>query len=86
MKQKHLLSLKDYSRTDIEEIFGLARKMKSRPADYRKALDGKALAMIFQKPSTRTRVSFEAGLEVALPARLPRMQQVPALGAHGLAP
>ena len=62
MKQKHLLSLKDYSRADIEEIFELARKMKSRPGDYRKALDGKTLAMIFQKPSTRTRVSFEVGM------------------------
>jgi ornithine carbamoyltransferase len=62
MKQKHLLSLKDYSRADIEEIFDLARKMKSRPGDYRKALDGKTLAMIFQKPSTRTRVSFEVGM------------------------
>jgi ornithine carbamoyltransferase len=62
MKQKHLLSLKDYSRADIEEIFNLAREMKSRPRDYRKALDGKTLAMIFQKPSTRTRVSFEVGM------------------------
>jgi ornithine carbamoyltransferase len=62
MKQKHLLSLKDYSRADIEEIFDLARKMKSRPGDYRKALDGKTLAMIFQKASTRTRVSFEVGM------------------------
>ena len=56
------MSLKDYSRADIEEIFDLARKMKSRPGDYRKALEGKTLAMIFQKPSTRTRVSFEAGM------------------------
>src|SRR2546428_6769750 len=62
MKQKHLLSLKDYSRADIEEIFDLAGKVKSRPGDYRKALDGKTLAMIFQKPSTRTRVSFEVGM------------------------
>jgi len=62
MKQKHLLSLKDYSRADIEEIFDLARRMKARPGDYRKALDGKTLAMIFQKPSTRTRVSFEVGM------------------------
>ena len=62
MKQKHLLSLKDYSRADIEDILELARKVKSRPGDYRKALEGKTLAMIFQKPSTRTRVSFEVGM------------------------
>ena len=62
MKQKHLLSLRDYSRSDVEEILELARKVKSRPGDYRKALEGKTLGMIFQKPSTRTRVSFEVGM------------------------
>ncbi|HVR72192.1 MAG TPA: ornithine carbamoyltransferase [Vicinamibacteria bacterium] len=62
MKQKHLLSLKDYSREDLEEIFALARELKARPADFRDALRGKTLAMIFQKPSTRTRVSFEVGM------------------------
>ena len=62
MKQKHLLSLGEYSRAEIEEIFELARKVKARPADYRDALKGKSLGMIFQKPSTRTRVSFEVGM------------------------
>jgi ornithine carbamoyltransferase len=62
MKQKHLLSLKEYSRAEIEEIFDLSRKLKARPADYRGALERKSLAMIFQKPSTRTRVSFEVGM------------------------
>jgi ornithine carbamoyltransferase len=62
MKQKHLLSLREYSRGEIEEIFELARKIKARPGDYADALKRKTLAMIFQKPSTRTRVSFEAGM------------------------
>lgn len=62
MKPKHLISLKDYSRDDIEEIFALAEKMKADPASYKQALMGKTLAMIFQKPSTRTRVSFEVGM------------------------
>ena len=62
MKPKHLISLKDYSRDDIEEIFGLAEKMKAEPSAYTQALSGKTLAMIFQKPSTRTRVSFEIGM------------------------
>ena len=44
------------------EIFDLARKMKARPGDYADALKRKSLAMIFQKPSTRTRVSFEVGM------------------------
>ena len=62
MKQKHLISLKDYSRAEIEEMFDLARRVKADPRAYSKALEGKSLAMIFQKPSTRTRVSFEVGM------------------------
>lgn len=62
MKQKHLLSLKDYTRAEIEEIFELSDKLKADPAAYADALKGKSLAMIFQKPSTRTRVSFEVGM------------------------
>ncbi|HEY3119732.1 MAG TPA: ornithine carbamoyltransferase [Vicinamibacteria bacterium] len=62
MKQRHLVSLKDYSREEIEEIFDLARKLKVNPRAYAEALKGKTLAMIFQKPSTRTRVSFEVGM------------------------
>ncbi len=62
MKQKHLLSLKDYSRAEIEEIYELARKVKADKAAYRDRLKGKSLGMIFQKPSTRTRVSFEVGM------------------------
>jgi ornithine carbamoyltransferase len=62
MKPKHLISLKDYSRDDLEEIFALAEKMKADPGSFNQALLGKTLAMIFQKPSTRTRVSFEVGM------------------------
>ena len=62
MKQKHLLSLKDYARAEIEQIFELTEKLKADPAAYADALKGKSLAMIFQKPSTRTRVSFEVGM------------------------
>ena len=62
MKAKHLISLKDYTRDDIEEIFALAEKMKAEPGLFKQALHGKTLAMIFQKPSTRTRVSFEVGM------------------------
>jgi ornithine carbamoyltransferase len=62
MNQRHLLSLKDYSREEIEEIFDLAAQVKADPAAYGGVLQGKSLAMIFQKPSTRTRVSFEVGM------------------------
>ena len=62
MKQQHLVSLTTYSRADIHEIFDLAARMKADPAAFRDALRGKSLAMIFEKPSTRTRVSFEVGM------------------------
>ena len=57
-----MVSLRDYTRADLVEIFELARRMKADPAAFRDALRGRTLAMIFQKPSTRTRVSFEAGM------------------------
>jgi ornithine carbamoyltransferase len=62
MKQRHLISLRDYTTEDVEEIFDLAARVKADPAAYAGVLQGKSLAMIFQKPSTRTRVSFEVGM------------------------
>jgi ornithine carbamoyltransferase len=62
MAQSHFLSLKDWSREEIELLFEMAAAMKASPESYASALAGKSLAMIFQKPSTRTRVSFEVGM------------------------
>ncbi len=53
---------KDWAPQEIEEILDLAALVKKRPAEYRSALSGKTLAMIFEKSSTRTRVSFETGM------------------------
>src|ERR1700675_2200103 len=52
----------DWKPGEIGALLDLAAKMKARPADYRAALAGKSLAMIFEKSSTRTRASFEAGM------------------------
>ncbi|HEX2799629.1 MAG TPA: ornithine carbamoyltransferase [Thermoanaerobaculia bacterium] len=62
MAQSHFLSLKDWSREEIELLFEEAAAIKANPEGYATALAGKSLAMIFQKPSTRTRVSFEVGM------------------------
>jgi ornithine carbamoyltransferase len=62
MAQSHFLSLKDWSREEIELLFEMAAAMKANPESYSTALAGRSLAMIFQKPSTRTRVSFEVGM------------------------
>jgi ornithine carbamoyltransferase len=58
----HLLSLSDWSRELIEETIELGLRVKERPQDYARALDGKVLLMFFQKPSLRTRVSFETAM------------------------
>src|SRR5258707_8276762 len=60
MPKRDFLAITDFSRDEIQRLFDLAKKMKSRA--YRETpLSGKTLAMIFAKSSTRTRVSFEVG-------------------------
>ncbi|MFQ5768009.1 MAG: ornithine carbamoyltransferase [Acidobacteriota bacterium] len=62
MNSRSLVSLVDLSSQEIEEILSLALDMKADPDQYRDCLQGKVLAMVFQKPSLRTRVSFETGM------------------------
>ena len=62
MFQKDLISIHDLAAPDVAALFTLAARMKARPKDFRTTLSGKILAMIFEKSSTRTRVSFEAGM------------------------
>jgi len=59
---RHLLSLKDYSAEEIEKILVKAMEIKKNPEQYYTALDKKTLIMLFQKTSTRTRLSFENGM------------------------
>ena len=58
----HLLTLHDWTVADVEEIFALTAEIKNHPEKFATALAGKTLGMIFQKSSTRTRVSFEVGM------------------------
>ncbi|QHJ69707.1 ornithine carbamoyltransferase [Planococcus halotolerans] len=60
--QNHLLSLKDYSPSEILELLALAAELKKPENKHLPLLQGKVLGMIFEKSSTRTRVSFEAGM------------------------
>jgi ornithine carbamoyltransferase len=60
--KKDFLTLKDYSRDEIEYIFDLSEKIKKNNNKYSKVLEGKNIAMLFDKHSTRTRLSFEAGI------------------------
>jgi ornithine carbamoyltransferase len=58
----HLLTLKDWSSREVGELIDSSLEIKRNPEEYEFALEGKSLAMIFQKTSTRTRLSFEVGM------------------------
>jgi len=58
----HLLALKDWTPKQIEETINKSIEIKKHPEKYRTSLKDKSLAMIFQKTSTRTRVSFEVAM------------------------
>lgn len=69
MQKRDVLSVTDLSRAEVEEVFKLAREirdeLKAARADETRPkahLNGAALAMIFEKPSLRTRCSFELGM------------------------
>jgi len=57
-----LVSTRDLGPLGVETVFHLAAMMKARPEDFRKALAGKQMVMFFEKPSLRTRLTFETGM------------------------
>ncbi|MDR3345898.1 MAG: ornithine carbamoyltransferase [Campylobacteraceae bacterium] len=61
---RHFLTLRDFSKDEILEIIALAKKIKKRAkaGKFKPYLKDKVLGMIFEKSSTRTRVSFEVGI------------------------
>lgn len=61
---RHLLTVDDFTADDIHALFDRTARMKAelRAGTPHRTLAGKTLAMIFEKPSTRTRVSFEVGM------------------------
>lgn len=60
-KTKHFLSIADLTAEEIWQVFALAKKLK-KESQNKPVLKNKTLAMIFEKPSLRTRISFEAGM------------------------
>ena len=63
MPVKDFLSIRDFTPHQIRHYLHVATQLKAYPSIYRTALKGKTLAMIFEKPSLRTRVSFDVGIE-----------------------
>ncbi len=66
----HLINFKELSSQQLNSLVDLGLETKSNPKKFAKTLDGKSSALIFQKTSTRTRVSFEVAMTQ--------------LGGHGL--
>lgn len=62
MYLQNFLADDQLSKKQILELIKLAIKIKTNPADYSQALAGKSVAMIFEKPSLRTHVSFDMGI------------------------
>jgi ornithine carbamoyltransferase len=62
MNPTDFLSIRDFSPAEIHRFIDLARQIKAIPGAYARSLKGKTLAMIFEKPSLRTRVSFDVGI------------------------
>ncbi len=59
---RHLLTLEEFSPKEVLGLLDLAAVVKKSPAKYQKALAGQSLAMIFDKSSARTRISFDVGM------------------------
>jgi ornithine carbamoyltransferase len=70
LKGRSFTRVADFTTHELELVLDLAARMKASPREEHVVLPGRALGMIFQKPSTRTRVSFEVGIAQ--------------LGGHGL--
>ncbi len=60
---RDFISVIDFSTEEIWRIFKLAKSMKANPKKYKNNLDGKIMALIFEKPSLRTRVTFDVGIK-----------------------
>src|ERR1035438_3521799 len=63
MNGKDFLSIKDFSPSEIQYLLVLGRQVKAHPTTYSQSLHRQTLAMIFEKPSLRTRVSFDVGIQ-----------------------
>jgi ornithine carbamoyltransferase len=61
--KRDFLSVLDFTKEEILEAFEIARDMKADRMKYSEALKGQALALIFEKPSLRTRTTFDIGIQ-----------------------
>lgn len=60
--KRDFLSLDDLTAEELENLLNLSSEVKSCPGIFRHALEGRSIALVFEKPSLRTRVTFEVGM------------------------
>ncbi|MGC8594543.1 MAG: ornithine carbamoyltransferase [Candidatus Kryptoniota bacterium] len=60
--KKDFISIADWSSDELNDLLNLSFKMKSSPANYYRSLEGRSVAMIFEKQSLRTHVTFDIGI------------------------
>ena len=63
IKTSHLLADTDLTADEMGALLGLASEVKRSPRDYAAALAGKSIALLFEKPSLRTRITFELAIQ-----------------------
>ncbi len=60
---RHLLKVSDFSKEECEKVINKSIEIKKNPKNYSSTLEGETLLMLFEKPSLRTRISFETGMQ-----------------------
>jgi len=60
---RHLLKVSDFSKKECEKVINKAMEVKKNPKKFSSTLEGETLLMLFEKPSLRTRISFETGMQ-----------------------
>ena len=60
---KHFLDINDFNKVELRKILNLAAKIKNNPKKYQTSLENKYLGLLFEKESTRTRLSFSVGIK-----------------------
>ncbi len=60
---RHLLKVSDFTKEECERVINKSIEIKKNPKNYNSSLEGETLLMLFEKPSLRTRISFETGIQ-----------------------
>ena len=59
----HFVDISDFKKRELKSIISFAKRIKNNPNKYKNLLQNKSLGMIFEKPSNRTRLSFDIGMK-----------------------